>query len=580
MSTQESNLVKAQRIRMEMRRKRRQELQELQEQLKREEEMREQQRKETERRKKEQSEQYQKELEIKIDPLSATRKAAAEAAADGTEAPAVNDKQVAMLLEKIDKLEERIVGQKNVTEQLAAAKESLEKEVASLKETLALYRSPSARKLAVAKTPDVVDMRLPDEPLPLPKIAVGSEVLARYSETEWYSGHVTEETPDEFMVQVDVGDSSGVSKNKVYPPMQLVLDVLADTARKEAAIRQAYAEMEAKYKAQVAGLKKELKDARDDYAKMKAVYGVDVRQMMLKRAEKNRPKKTKAEAETASSEEDEDEEDEDDAENEFECDLACNELVRPYSLECDVACYAAKVDEVDENRRAATRWYTAVGQSDDFWKQLSDQVDEVTQPNPVCHGRRARLFQLYHDGDTDDLELYQARAMCEKDLDPHRVSIIDTFNEVWVYVGSDATPDAEIEGTQAALGLAEHAQDGRSPDTPVVVVHQGKEPLRFRALFRNWRLSVPPEAEAEAEAEKEEGEDGKAVAKVDDMGNRTFTYKQLLERESLPADVDQSALDMYLSEDDFERVFGMRRSMFVALPEWKQTELRLRNRLF
>jgi len=307
---------------------------------------------------------------------------------------------------------------------------------------------------------------------------------------------------------------------------------------------------------------------------MKAVYGVDVRQMLMKRVNKNRPpKKVKAASEedeapeTASDEEEE----VDDEQQQFDDDVACNELVRPYSLECDVACYAAKVDEVEENRRGDTRWFTAQEQDVDFWKHLSDSVDEITQPKPICHGRRARYFQLYHDGDTDDLELFQAKSFCAKDLDPQRISIIDTFNEIWVYVGAETSPEAEVEGTNAALGLAERADDGRSPMTPVVVVHQGKEPLRFRACFSDWKLAPPAPAESGEEAAKDVQEDEET---------QYYTYEQLLDRDNLPDSVDLSQLEAYLKDDAFETVFGMRRSKYVSLPEWKQTELRIKAHLF
>lgn len=491
---------------------------------------------------------------------------------------------IRMLQSQVEMLKNREQGQNEVKAQLSAEVERLRKEVADLNQTLAVYRSPSARKLALAKTPVVADAVLPDAAQTLPKIAVGDVVLAEFSSNEYLVGHAIEENADTFVVRLETGDESEVSKEKVFPPLATIVDVLTDTARKEAKIRQTYAEMEAAYKAEVAGLTQELKAARDDYKRMKAVYGVDVREMLLKRAEKNRPPPKKAKAVPASDDEDEDELDE---EEEFENDLACNELVRPYSLECEVACYAAKVDEVEENRRGNTRWYTAQGQDSDFWNRLSDSVDEVTQPLPICHGRRARFFQLYHDGDTDDLELYQARELCERDLDPHRVSIIDTFNEIWVYVGSDATPEAEIEGTQAALGLAEHANDGRSPMAPVVVVHQGKEPLRFRACFSNWTLAPPKTPAADTASGADAGTaaastpaTGEGASEGDSAEVRCLTYTQLLDRDHLPDDVDVTQLETYLSDDEFERVFGMRRCIYVALPEWRQTELRIKNHLF
>jgi len=563
--------VRAQQARLDAIRRRREERRALELQAREEERRREEQRRIRKLQADAEADKLIENLNSKIDARNASGATA--------QLGEVDSAILARMKERIDTLESREKGQKDIQAQLTSEVESLRKQVADLDETLSVYRAPSAKKLAIVKTPVVADAQLPDVPLPLPKISVGDAVLAMFSEHEYFTGHVTSELEDSYVVKLENGDESEVSKEKVLPPMQTILDCLKDTARKEEKIRQTYAEMEAAYKEEVAGLTAEVKQLREDYAKMKAVYGVDVRQMLMKRVNKNRPPKKEKEdkePETTSGEEDkeedeeEEEEEEDDEQQQFDDDVACNELVRPYSLECDVACYAAKVDEVEENRRGDTRWFTAVEQDVDFWKHLSDSVDEITQPKPICHGRRARFFQLYHDGDTNDLEVFQAKSFCAKDLDPRRVSIIDTFNEIWVYVGGDTTPEAEAEGTNAALGLAERANDGRSPMTPVVVVHQGKEPLRFRACFSDWKLVPPASGEGAA----------KAPEAAEDEEAQYYTYEQLLDRKNLPESVDVSQLETYLDDDAFETVFGMRRSMFVSLPEWKQTELRIKNHLF
>jgi len=536
--------IRAQQARLDAIRRRREERKALENQAREAERKREEQRRLRKLKDDAETDQFIESLNKKLDGNNV----------DGStgEVGEVNNAVFIRMKERIAALESREQGQKGVQEQLTAEVNTLRQKVADLDQTLAVYRAPSAKKLAMVKTPTVEDAQLPDVPLPLPKINVGDAVLAMFSDHEYFVGHVTSESENSFVVKLENGDESEVSKEKVFPPMQSIMDCLSDTARKEAKIRQTYAEMEAAYKEEVAGLTAEIKQLREDYANMKAIYGVDVRQMLMKRVNKNRP-----------------EGDDEEEQEEFDEDVASNELIRPYSLECDVACYAAKVDEVEENRRGDTRWYTAKEQDADFWKHLSDDVDEITQPKPICHGRRVRFFQLYHDGDTNELELFQAKSYCDKDLDPSRISIIDTFNEIWVYVGSDTTPEDEVEGTNAALGLAERANDGRSPMTPVVVVHQGKEPLRFRACFTDWKLAPPSKDKT----------DEKAPEKEDDE-TKYYTYEQLLDRENLPDSVDESQLEAYLTDDEFETVFGMRRSMFVSFPEWKQTELRIQKHLF
>jgi hypothetical protein len=35
--------------------------------------------------------------------------------------------------------------------------------------------------------------------------------------------------------------------------------------------------------------------------------------------------------------------------------------------------------------------------------------------------------------------------------------------------------------------------------------------------------------------------------------------------------VDKSRLEMYLSDEEFAKVFGMSRERYLALPQWQQT---------
>ena len=53
----------------------------------------------------------------------------------------------------------------------------------------------------------------------------------------------------------------------------------------------------------------------------------------------------------------------------------------------------------------------------------------------------------------------------------------------------------------------------------------------------------------------------------------------LLER-PLPEYVNPTKLEMYLSDDDFEKALGMSKEEWKKLPAWKKTNLRKENGLF
>lgn len=460
-----------------------------------------------------------------------------------------------------------------------AKNEDLKKRIAELEEALAVYRTVPQHKTALSLTPDAASSRPPAPAAPpagLAEVGVGERCLVQFSADEFCHRRVkgpAESSPDEVVVVSEDGEENVVSRKKVFPPLPALLARISELAAVEAAVRERHDAMEKAYQSQVAGLKDELAAAKNDLKRLRDFYAVDLRK--LQRRDK----------------------------------FGVSDVVRSYGMECDVACYAAEhTDTIDEYTKNDNRWYTANRGRDDLWAPLSDRVDEVTQPPKRLMGRRARLFQLYHDGDVGSLEVYQARALCQRDMSSSRVCIIDTFKEIFVYVGCNAPHQDELDATNAALGMARVFKDGRTRQTPVIVVYEGKEPLRFKAYFSNW---VPRKSKEQIAAEKEEEEEKKKADNEektqeaqntsnddadgtarpiapalppededDELGRDYYSYEQLCKPEKLPVGVDRTCLDSYLSDDDFEKVYGMRRSDFVALPEWRQTELRVVHHLY
>lgn len=107
--------------------------------------------------------------------------------------------------------------------------------------------------------------------------------------------------------------------------------------------------------------------------------------------------------------------------------------------------------------------------------------------------------------------------------------ILDTFTEVYVWIGSQSTEQEKSMSAETAKRYVEHATDGRSPDTPIVFIHAGDEPAMFTCHFLGWdpeltqrnRFEDPYEARmrklreeqdrARAAAEAEEAKDGSVI---------------------------------------------------------------------
>ncbi|CAL2029745.1 unnamed protein product [Caenorhabditis brenneri] len=101
------------------------------------------------------------------------------------------------------------------------------------------------------------------------------------------------------------------------------------------------------------------------------------------------------------------------------------------------------------------------------------------------------------------------------------------------------------------------------------VVYKGAEPEQFKALFMKWE-----DFEVETVLESRE------VKKLLQERCRTFSLQELKERSNLPAGMDMRRLESYLTDEDFFKAFGMKRTDFYDQKPWKQNEARKRVGLF
>merc|ERR1712137_698685 len=73
---------------------------------------------------------------------------------------------------------------------------------------------------------------------------------------------------------------------------------------------------------------------------------------------------------------------------------------------------------------------------------------------------------------------------------------------------------------------------------------------------------------------------GEGSSSFSDPAETKYDYQTLSQAESRPSDVDPANKEKYLSDEDFQTVFGMAPSDFVALPKWKQQKLKKEKQLF
>lgn len=208
-----------------------------------------------------------------------------------------------------------------------------------------------------------------------------------------------------------------------------------------------------------------------------------------------------------------------------------------------------------------------------------------------------RLFQCSNASGAFRVE--EIFEFCQEDLVEDDVMFLDTYDEVFVWIGEGANEVEKAEAVTVAMDYVRSDPSGRTlEDTMMIQVKQGYEPLNFTGHFQAWDRDVWSKGKTYEELKKEMGEDG--IRKVSEiritpqsmktMNNNnhsdatdggSFTYEALAQPyHLLPAGIDKARREHYLSNEEFFLVFDMERTEFESLPRWKQVQLKKEKGLF
>uniref|UniRef100_A0A8C7Z2D1 Advillin n=1 Tax=Oryzias sinensis TaxID=183150 RepID=A0A8C7Z2D1_9TELE len=180
----------------------------------------------------------------------------------------------------------------------------------------------------------------------------------------------------------------------------------------------------------------------------------------------------------------------------------------------------------------------------EFWELLGGKAPYVLldyQP---------RLFECSNK--TGRFIVTEVTHFNQDDLNEDDVMLLDTWDQVFLWVGKDAN---EIERKESVATSQEYLRThpgDRDPDTPIIMIKQGFEPPTFTGWFTAWdpfKWSV----------EKSQL-------------SCIFIHNFCSEMVTLQ--------NKYLSDGDFFNVFGISKDDFVRLPQWKQLKLKKEKGLF
>uniref|UniRef100_A0A3P8TUB3 Supervillin n=1 Tax=Amphiprion percula TaxID=161767 RepID=A0A3P8TUB3_AMPPE len=166
--------------------------------------------------------------------------------------------------------------------------------------------------------------------------------------------------------------------------------------------------------------------------------------------------------------------------------------------------------------------------------------------------------------------------------------LVDNFHEVYLWQGwwpqdSESTGSARIRwdadrkcAMETVLQYCKEKNEKKPQKS--YLIHAGLEPLTFTNMFPSWE-----HREDVAEITEREAEVCNQIILVEDVLARlcqnTFPLAQLQAR-PLPEGVDPLRLEIYLSDQDFEKALEMKREEYERLPGWKQVNLKKAKGLF
>ncbi|XP_077409856.1 villin-1 isoform X2 [Vanacampus margaritifer] len=266
----------------------------------------------------------------------------------------------------------------------------------------------------------------------------------------------------------------------------------------------------------------------------------------------------------------------------------------------------------------------------EFWVALGGKApyasDKSLQREEPLHS--PRLFECSNQ--TGQFRMTEVADFAQSDLDEEDVMLLDTWEEIFLWVGISANPSETKEAWNCAREYLRTHPAGRDQDTPIIFLKQGFEPPTFTGWFSAWDPHKWSAGKSYEELKKELNSDASFAQINIDLNKTTLNsggggyrapggpmspppfYKshfgdssphatsptaprpsstapgkhvdpELLINKSaseLPPGVDPCYKENFLSDADFELLLGVDRLEFQRLAMWRQKELKKKAGLF
>jgi len=126
-------------------------------------------------------------------------------------------------------------------------------------------------------------------------------------------------------------------------------------------------------------------------------------------------------------------------------------------------------------------------EDDDFWEALGGKSDynllEDTINKPILQPRLLHVVQR----SSGKMRAFEVHNFSKEDLVDDDVMILDSGDEVYVWIGKDATADEAGAAMELATKYLDSDPTERNQDNSVIIkVKQEQEPAAFTSIFSSW----------------------------------------------------------------------------------------------
>lgn len=229
-------------------------------------------------------------------------------------------------------------------------------------------------------------------------------------------------------------------------------------------------------------------------------------------------------------------------------------------------------------------------ESNEFWNLLGGvgQYASTKALQDETPDHEPRLFECSNQ--TGTFKCTEIYGFAQEDLDTDDVMLLDTYHEVFLWIGKDSNKLERESALTAAVEYLTYDPCGRDQDTPIITIKQGCEPPTFTGWFAAWDVELWSGGKTYDELKAElDGESGFEVISADVAKQvaatkapvKKFPLLELLKRgDELNSDIDPTRKEDHLTDDEFKIVFGMTVDEFQKMPQWKRDNMKKAKNLF